>query len=117
MTKNIGINVIINGRQITRAGFDTENYVLTTMSTLVHRKDDSGGFIFLVSGLDSDAGIHVKWFNSELKLGDIITMEVIKGPFDKPNDKPAFSKEEELKQKLIRFYKLEEELKEYIKEF
>ncbi|TJZ63288.1 hypothetical protein FAZ15_03115 [Sphingobacterium olei] len=63
---NLGVNVKLNGDQITKAGFDNENFVLTAMVTFVHRKDGSNAFAFDVGGLDSEANKHVDWLNVKL---------------------------------------------------
>jgi len=112
---NLGLRIEFNGKQVSKAGFDKENFVLTTMSTLVNRKYGDEEFRFDVSGLDSEINIDVDWFNTELKLGDIIMIEVIQGPFDQPKlRKRILSEEEDLKQKLNYFYQLEEELKGHL---
>lgn len=114
---NPGINITINGKHVTRAGFDTENFVLTAVTTLVRRKDGSEEFMLKIEGLDSDNDDYVQWFEKKVVLGDIITMEIIEGPFDPSKLKyPNISKEDKLKEKLELFYKLQEELKEHIKD-
>lgn len=113
---NLGINVKINGKQICKAGFDKENFVLTAIASLVHREGGSEGRTLSVGGLDSDISEHVNWHSDHLSLGDRITLEVIEGPFDPPQ--PAknnvWSEEDNIQQELKRYYQLKEELKEHI---
>jgi len=116
--ENIGINIKINGEQITRAGFNKAHYVLHAMAAFARRRGSNDEFGFHVGGLDSDAESHVDWLNTTLHLGDIVTLEIVKGPFDplEPNQPPVFSEEDQLKYELALFYRLEEELKDYIEE-
>lgn len=117
---NLGINVKINGRQICKAGFDKENFVLTTMVTLVHREGGSEGRTLSVGGLDSDASEHLNWYHDHISRGDRITFEVIEGPFDPPltpkTEDETATEECDQQRELKRYYQLKEELKEYINE-
>jgi len=113
---NIGINIKINGKQITRAGFDKDHYVLHVIAAFARRRGRNGAFGFHVGGLDSDAESHVNWLKTTLNLGDIVTLEIVKGPFDpsEPNQPPVVSEENQLKYELELFYRLKEELKDHI---
>lgn len=114
--KNLGINVKINGKQICKAGFDNENFVLTPMVSLVHREGGSEARVLSVGGLDSDASEHLNWYHDHLSPGDRVTFEVIEGPFDTPpptKDK-AVLEESDLQRELKRYYQLKEELKEHL---
>lgn len=114
---NLGINVKLNGKQVTRAGFDKENFVLTAIATLVHREDSSEEIQFDVGGLDSATDTFVDWYNAKLKLGDIISLEIVQGEFDPsyPRRHTNESSDEETHEyELKRYYQLKEELKEYI---
>ncbi|CAM3689463.1 hypothetical protein [Sphingobacterium prati] len=116
--ENIGINIKINGEQITRAGFNKAHYVLHAMAAFARRRGSNDAFGFHVGGLDSDANSHVDWLKTNLNFGDIVTLEIVKGPFD-PSEahvRPAVSEEDQLKYELELFYRLKEELKDHIKE-
>lgn len=117
---NLGVNVKINGKQICKAGFDKENFVLTTIISLVHREGGSGGRTLSVGGLDSDASEHVSWHYDHISLGDRITLEVIEGPFDTPmpsrTEDETVSEESDLQRDLKRYYQLKEELKGHLEE-
>ncbi|WP_164123103.1 hypothetical protein [Sphingobacterium sp. xlx-130] len=115
---NLGINVKINGRQICKAGFDKENFVLTAITSLVHREGGSEGRTLSIGGLDSDASEHVSWYFDHISLDDKITLEVIEGSFDAPlpTEDKAISEESDLQRELERYYQLREELKGYINE-
>ncbi|QQT56116.1 hypothetical protein I6I98_12980 [Sphingobacterium multivorum] len=116
--ENIGINIRINGEQITRAGFNKAHYVLHAMAAFARRRGRNDAFGFHVGGLDSDANINVDWLNTALKLGDIVTLEIVKGPFapSEPHLPPVVSEEDQLKYELELFYRLKEELKDHINE-
>ncbi|RKO69131.1 hypothetical protein D7322_23130 [Sphingobacterium puteale] len=116
--ENIGINIRINGEQITRAGFNKAHYVLHAMAAFARRGGRNDAFGFRVGGLDSDVDSHVNWLNTTLNLGDIVTLEIVKGPFDasEPRQPPVASEEDQLKYELELFYRLKEELKDHIKE-
>ncbi|WP_286848865.1 MULTISPECIES: hypothetical protein [Sphingobacterium] len=115
---NIGINIRINGEQITRAGFNKAHYVLHAMAAFARRRGHNDAFGFHVGGLDSDANIHVDWLNATLNLGDIVTLEIVKGPFDpsEPHLSRVVSEEDQLNYELELFYRLKEELKDHINE-
>lgn len=115
---NIGINIKINGEQITKAGFNESHYVLHAMAALARRRGRNDAFGFHVGGLDSDANSHVDWLNTTLNLGDIVTLEIVKGPFapSEPQLPPVISEEDQLKYELELFYRLKEELKDHIEE-
>lgn len=115
---NLGINIKINGSQICKAGFDNENFVLTTIISLVHREGGSEGRVLSVSGLDSEASEHVSWYSDLISPGDRIILEVIEGPFD-PTLSPragveTVTDENDLQPELKRYHQLKEELKEHL---
>jgi hypothetical protein len=116
--ENIGINIRINGEQITRAGFNKAHYVLHAMAAFARRRGSNDAFGFHVGGLDSDANSHVDWLKTTLNLGDLVTFEIVKGPFDPSEShvQPAVSEEDQLKYELELFYRLKEELKDHIEE-
>lgn len=70
---NFGINIKINGEQITKAGFNKAHYVLHAMAAFARRqgRNEIG---FLVGGLDSDADKSVDWLRTTLDLGDVVTL-------------------------------------------
>ncbi|MFD2554788.1 hypothetical protein [Sphingobacterium tabacisoli] len=116
---NLGISVKLNGKQVSRAGFDEENFVLTAMATLVHREGGSEELLFDMSGLDAATNKHLDWHNAELKLGDVISLEIVKGEFDAPYPRPSInetSDEEVREYELKRYHQLREELKGYLEE-
>ncbi|RKE55355.1 hypothetical protein [Sphingobacterium detergens] len=114
---NIGVKIKINDKHVTKAGFDKAHYVLHAMAVFA-RRQGRNEFGFLVGGLDSDTDKSVDWLNTTLKLGDVVTLEIIKGPFDpsKPHLPPVVSEEEQLKYELELFYRIKEELKDHIEE-
>ncbi len=115
---NIGINIKINGEQIARAGFNESHYVLHAMAAFARRRGRNDAFGFHVGGLDSDANNHVDWLKTTLNLGDIVSLEIVKGPFEppEPHQPPVVSEEDQLKYELELFYRLKEELKDHIKD-
>ncbi|WP_343558999.1 hypothetical protein [Sphingobacterium sp.] len=115
---NIGINIKINGEQTIRTGFNKAHYVLHAMAAFARRQGSNEEFGFHVGGLDSDAVEDVDWLNTSLNLGDLVTLEIVKGPFDpsKPYKFQIPSEEEQLKYELELFYRLKEELKDHIEE-
>ncbi|WP_164112383.1 MULTISPECIES: hypothetical protein [Sphingobacterium] len=116
MNKSYGLKVSFNDKVVTNAGIDKENYVVTGCVTFVHRNDGSEYYNFNVSGLDSDEDDHLGWYNTDVKLGDTIEIELIDSSFDPPIErhKSTTSPEEKLQYKLEEFHYLKEKLKDYI---
>ncbi|ERJ58038.1 hypothetical protein [Sphingobacterium paucimobilis] len=111
-----GLKIKINGEVVSNAGFDKDNYVLTGGTTFVKRANCCEDYYFNIGGLDSDEDEHVDWYRTVVKVGDVITMEVIDGPFDPPNHryKNDLTPEEIIQNKIDFYNKLKEELKGHI---
>ncbi|SKB77148.1 hypothetical protein SAMN05660841_02273 [Sphingobacterium nematocida] len=111
-----GLKIKINEQLVSNAGFNKDNYVLTGGITFVRKKGSCEDCYFNIGGLDSDEGEHVDWYRTEVRVGDVITMEVIDGPFDAPSHryKNELSPEEIIQNKIECYNRLKEELKEHI---
>lgn len=117
MKKNYGFEVCLNGNKLARAGIQKENYVVGCNIDAVHRKDGSEELHMSVSGLDSDVQMHVSWFGERIKIGDKISIEVINDQFDEPTSfGKKFTEEEIREQKMKHYFRLKEELKDYLDE-
>lgn len=118
MNKSYGLKVTLNDKVVTNAGIEKENYVVTGYVTFVRRKDSSMSYIFNVGGMDSDEDDHLGWYHTDLKLGDIVEMEVINDSFDPPTErhKSTITPEEKLQYRIEEYQYLKEKLKDYINE-
>lgn len=116
MNRAYGFKVTFNDEIATKAGIEKENYVVTACATIVHRNNGSKSCNFNVGGLDSNEDNYLDWFDTGIKLGDIIEMEVIDSPFDPPVGSRKFTRtpEEKLQNRLEEYYYLKEKLKDYI---
>lgn len=117
MDKKLGLKIQVNGRLVTNAGLDKDDYVLIGNINFVERKNGSKEFTLCVSGMDGEQNDHVYWYGTDLKEGDTITFEVIEGPFEDPKTrtKSEIDKKTLLKNKLDNYYHLKEKLKDHIK--
>jgi hypothetical protein len=113
-----GFEIKLNDEKLTRAGFDTDYYVISCMLDSMMRKDDDEKEISLtVTGLNSMTKNHVEWITKILQKGDVINIEIITDNFDLPSKVRVEDGDEVvLQQKIKYFYKLKEELKEHLKE-
>lgn len=110
--ENFGFRVSLNGVTIADAGFAEENYVLNSIFDAVHRPDGSTLLHLRVGGLNIDKQQHAEWLAKNLRPGDSVTIEVIKGPFDPPEFvKDSISETEVLQNKIKLYLQLSEELK------
>lgn len=118
MNKSYGLKVTLNDKVVTNAGIEKENYVVIGYVTFVHSNDGSEYYNFNVGGMDSDEDEHLDWCHADLKLGDIVEMEVIHDSFDPPSTrhKSTITPEERLQYKLEEYQYLKEKLKDYVKE-
>lgn len=118
MNRSYGLKVTLNDKVVTNAGIEKENYVVTACVTFVHRNDGSEYYNFNVSGMDSDEDDHLAWYSTDLKLGDIVEMEVIHDSFDTPSErhKSTVTPEEILQNRIEEYRYLKEKLKDYINE-
>ena len=116
MKKIFGFNILVNGEQISRAGFEKENSVLSCILSSVRREnDDSEHLDISVSGLNSDTKEYADWFKGELHENDKITIEVISDNFDPPTSiRKAKSEKDIIARKIKQYNKLKEELKEHL---
>jgi hypothetical protein len=115
---NIGFEVKLNEQVLCRAGFKDKYYVLSCILDSVSREQDQDKEIRLsIGGLNSVSNQHVKWSASQLNIGDNISIKVISQNFDSPSEIIEQDPEEFLiEQKIKYFYRLKEELKEYLEE-
>ncbi len=118
MNKSYGLKVSLNDKVVINAGIEKENYVVTGYVTFVARKDGSESYSFNVGGMDSDEDDHLGWFHTDLKLGDVIDLEVIDNSFDPPSErhKSSTTPEERLQYKLEEYQYLKGKLKDHINE-
>ncbi len=116
--ENRGFEVKLNDKLLCKTGFENNEHVVTCIIDALFRKDDKKQKLQLnVSGLNAKTNQHNKWvISEELEENDIISIKVIKGDFDVPiiMDEKR-SDEFLLEQKIKTYYKLKEELKEYLK--
>jgi hypothetical protein len=114
--KKLGFKVAINNELFCRAGFQNKHSIVTCILDSVWRKNETSEESHIsVGGLNSDTKQHVDWFKRELREGDIISIEVISNNFDEPKSIREPKPEKELlKRKLRNYYKLKEELKDYL---
>ena len=113
---NYGLEIYINDEYVCRAGFENKYHVLTSIINSVRREsDNSEELFFQVGGRDSETEQHVDWIKKELKSGDRISIQVITDKFDKPlHIREGSSGELMLKRKIEHYYKLKDELKDYL---
>ena len=116
MKKIFGFQVCINDEKVCRAGFENKNSIVTCILDSVRRKNDySEELNISISGLNSDTHQSAQWFRNKLQEGDKISIEIISDHFDEPSSlKPAYSKQDIIKQKLKSYHKLKAELKDYL---
>lgn len=91
--------------------------VITCIVNAIFRKQEKKQSLELnVSGLNSDENQHVKWVKlANLRENDIISVKIVAGDFDEPKEKnEKRSPEYLLEQKIKTYYKLKEELKDYL---
>jgi len=115
---NYGFEIELNGKKLVRAGLDCRHYVLSCILNSIRRSDESEELYIGVSGLDIKADQHVGWIQQEdLKLGDTVSIKVIDVNFDNPvSCTERISEEEDRKRKIDYYYRLKDELKEYLEE-
>jgi hypothetical protein len=71
--------VTVNGQRLCTAGIGSDG-VLTAIINWVGggpQRDEAGDFGFHVGGLDSRTGEHVDWTTPQLKVGDLVTVEIV----------------------------------------
>lgn len=123
MKKIYGFKVLLNEEVVCRAGFEEGNSVVTCILSSVRRKDDASEELNLsIGGLISDSDQNASWYNNNnLQEDDKISIEIISSDFDPPASiKSKISEKDiaahQLKNQLKHYYKLKEELKEYLDE-
>ena len=101
-----------------RAGLDCRHYVLSCILNSLRRESDESEELNIgVSGWDIKADQHVYWMREDLKLGDTSSIKVIDDNFDDPVACTERVSDEEIrKRKIDHYYRLKEELKEYLDE-
>ncbi|MDR2039711.1 MAG: hypothetical protein LBQ60_17460 [Bacteroidales bacterium] len=115
---NYGFEVGLNGKTLTRAGLNDTYFVLTCILDSFRRKIDESEELYLsVGGLKPETEQYVDWVKRNLKLGDVVSIQVINDDFDQPvSVKEKEPREVELKRKIEYFHQLKEELKGYLDE-
>lgn len=114
---NKGFEIKLNGKVLCIAGQKENHGVVTCIINAIFRKKDETQQLNLnVSGLNSDTLEYTKWIKeTELKLDDEILIKVVDTHFDLPKEtKKHHRKELSIDQKLKKYYKLKEELKEHL---
>jgi hypothetical protein len=112
---NYGFEIYLNDNYLCRAGFENSYHVLTLILTSARRSNNIEDLALNVGGLNSETEQHVRWANTDLKNGDRISVQIVTDKFDQPpNVRERESKEMDLKRKIEYYYKLKEELKDYL---
>jgi len=116
LTSQYGFEVKLNGKKISRAGLDKDDYVITCHVTAL-KFQDRENIDLKVSGMNSTTQTYLKWTEFvPLKKGDKISIKVITEDFDVPSVTGTSKPGKELENKIKHYYKLKEELKDYLKE-
>ncbi|WAC09777.1 hypothetical protein [Dyadobacter pollutisoli] len=113
---NYGFEVELNSEHLCTAGIDTQHYVITCILSSIMRKDEETQEIgIVIGGLNSVTNDSLEWSNKLLGMGDVITIKVVDKNFDPPLKMNTSSdKDFILNQKIKYYYRLKEELKEYL---
>ncbi|PRY48031.1 hypothetical protein B0I27_11718 [Arcticibacter pallidicorallinus] len=115
--KNPCYEVYKNGTLLCKAGLDTEAGVLTGILTWVRRTDGSESNTLSVSGLNSQENISLSWVDEQVEAGDEITIKVTDDTeFSEASIRPPFDAERHQRDKIKAYYRLKEELKDYLKD-
>ena len=114
----LGFKIELNGELVSVAGIENSDYgvVICILNSVKREFDHYEGVELHLSGLNSAEQNHLKWETKSLNEGDVVSVEVVKPPFDKPMSKKSMQKSEEeiIQDKLKRYHKLKEELKGYL---
>lgn len=116
--KNPAFEITLNGQKIATAQVESDFGVLSAIVTWVRRVDNSESLDFIITGRDSEQAKNLQWARHDLKLGDKLLLSVIDEKTT-PTDEGVIEIHDStsvLEQKLKIFYKLKEELKEYLNE-
>ncbi len=112
-----GFKVTLNNKLITTAGINTNNFGATIciIDSVKRQVDNSEHLKLTITGINASNDM-LTWCKQDLELGDTIELEVVKAPFNAPIEvkKSHKTDAEILEQKLKQFYKLKEELKDYL---
>lgn len=114
--KNIpGFKVLINDELITVAGISDVEFgsTICVLDSVRRQIDNSEHLKLTVSGMN-DTKDMLTWCKEDLKLGDVIQLEVVEGSFNSPIEVRPFHKTEAeiLERKIKQYHKLKEELKD-----
>jgi len=118
--KRIGFKVSLNDKIVSTFGLDTEGSVSQILYLRNDEEQQSVSINLDCGAFRGDTQEHYKWMQEELNPGDTIKVEIVENPvFDSPekvypHDNPEMN-EFVLKSKLKIYYRLKEELKDYIK--
>jgi hypothetical protein len=113
---NPTFEVYLNAELLTVAGITAEFGVVTAILTWVNSHVMEHKDLNLnVSGLNSKEDEYVSWIQSEVKVGDEITIRITNNDtLSTPTVKPKLTDEEMMARKLRHYHKLTEELKDYL---
>ena len=115
--RNPCYEVYKNGELLCKAGLDSEFGVLNTILTWVKRKDGSESLDLDVSGLDSVDNKSLRWVKESLASGDEISIKITENTeYTESTARPPFDKERYREDQIKHYYRLKEELKDYLKE-
>ena len=118
MKENLGFKIELNGELLSVAGIENSNHgtAICMLDSTNSAVDGLSGLQLTVNGLDMTEQNHLKWETKFLNEGEVVSVEVVKPPFNKPMSKKSMQKSEEeiIQDKLKRYHKLKEELKGYL---
>ncbi|MDO8992255.1 hypothetical protein [Daejeonella sp.] len=113
------IEVLLNGQKVCRAGISSKQSSYGAIINLAASEGRPSLINLDVSGLNIEKSEHLHWFNSNLEFNDEVTIRIIDSTLvDEPTKRYSVDegKQHDLENKLQRFYKLREELKDHIKD-
>lgn len=109
--------ILLNGEKVALAGLNAEFGVVTAIITCVKRiNEEQESITCEVAGLDSQSRDRWEWLKKDLQGMDEVTIKVLPSVNPEP---PSVITEEMMRKKLLEdklktFYRLREELKDYI---
>lgn len=119
--KNLGLKIYVNDKFIKTIGISMDGTVAQILHLRNDFKNNEQSVHFHCGAYIKETNEDYKWIDQELQEHDKITIEVVKdATFDEPtdiqpHDNPAMN-EFILKSKLKSFYRLRDELKDYLEE-
>ena len=113
------VEVLLNCQKVCSAGISSKQSSYGVIVNLAASEGRSTLINLDVSGLNIEKAEHLRWLNSNLEVNDEVIIRIIDSSFaDEPKKRFSIDegKQHDLENKLQRFYKLREELKDHIKD-